>query len=97
MSAYVIIDSKSVNPDEAMDEYRQKAGATLKAHNGKMIAASTEIDAREGDWTPERMLIIEFPSIDAARAWYDSPEYQEVLPIRLRANQDKLVIVEGLG
>ena len=41
-------------------------------------------------------VFLEFPSMDKARAWCESPEYQEVLPIRLGANRDKMVIFEGL-
>ena len=60
------------------------------------IAATSNIDCREGDWHPTRIVMLEFPSMEKARAWYDSPEYQEVLPIRLDANRDKMVMFEGL-
>ena len=97
MSAYMIFDVKSVNRGEAMEEYREKAVEMIPRFGGKIIVASNDVDAREGDWEPDRILIIEFPSIDDARALYESSEYQEILPIRLKANQDKMVIVEGMG
>jgi uncharacterized protein (DUF1330 family) len=79
-----------------MSGYRDKALASVKAFGGKLVAATSNIDCREGDWHPARIVRLEFPSMETARAWYDSPEYQEVLPIRLDANKDKMVIFEGL-
>ena len=60
-----------------------------------------DIDVREvrsdKAWVPTRLLIIEFPALSAARAWYESPEYQAILPLRLNARgQDNMVIVEGV-
>jgi len=95
MAAYVFFDAVSVHP-ERMTAYRDKALASVKAFSGKLVAATNNIDCREGDWHPTRIVMLEFPSMEKARAWYDSPEYQEVLPIRLNANRDKMVILEGL-
>ena len=95
MPAYVFFDAVSVHPDQ-MTGYRDKALASIKAFGGKLVAATNNIDCREGDWRPTRIVMLEFPSMDKARAWYDSPDYQEVLPIRLNANKDKMVIFEGL-
>ena len=94
MAAYVIFGSVSVSPEE-MEGYGEKAIASVAAYDGKLVAATNDIDAREGDWHPERIVIIEFPTMAKAQGWYDSPEYQEVLPLRLKANRDKMVIVPG--
>ena len=95
MAAYVFFDVVSVHP-ERMSGYRDKALASVKAFNGKLVAATDKIDCREGDWHPTRIVMIEFPSMENARAWYESREYQEVLPIRLSANEDRMVMFEGL-
>ena len=95
MAAYVFFDAVSVHP-ERMSGYRDKALASIKAFDGKLVAATGNIESREGDWHPTRIVMLEFPSMEKARAWYESPEYQEVLPIRLGANKDKMVIFEGL-
>lgn len=64
-------------------------GGVYKARGGDTIVL-------EGDWEPERMVIIEFPSMDQALAWYNSPEYQEWIPVRQRlAPNSKLVVLEG--
>lgn len=95
MPAYVIVDSKVTDP-ERMKAYGAKVGATLKAHGGKPIVAGGGIEVLEGDWDPARLIVLEFADAAAARAWYNSPDYQEILPIRLEAADDKLLIVEGV-
>ena len=95
MAAYVIVDSKVSDP-ERIKEYGAKVRATIAAHGGKPIVAGGAIDVLEGDWTPSRLVILEFADADAARAWYNSPEYQEILPIRLEAADDNFLIVEGV-
>jgi uncharacterized protein (DUF1330 family) len=96
MGAYVFFDAVSVHPEQ-MTGYREKALASVAAFGGKLVAATNNIERREGDWQPARIVMLQFPSMDAARAWYESPEYQEVLPIRLSANKDRMVIFEGLA
>jgi uncharacterized protein (DUF1330 family) len=95
MAAYVIVDSKVHDP-ERIKAYGAKVGATIKAHGGKPIINGSAIDVMEGDWTPSRLVVLEFADGDAARAWYNSPEYQEILPIRLEAADDNFLIVEGV-
>jgi uncharacterized protein (DUF1330 family) len=99
MTGYVIFD---VGPSDraAMGPYLEKAFDTITAHGGKLLARTNNIDVRESThgvgWKPSRILIIEFPSMEDAKAWYESPEYQEILPIRLNFGKDNMVIVEGL-
>ena len=50
----------------------------------------------EGDWRPKRIVIVEFPSMEKAKAWYNSPAYQEILPFRLNNTDDKFIFVDGL-
>ncbi len=101
MTAYVIFDVPPGGDLEAIKPYREKAFDTLIPYQGKAIVRTNEIDIRETrqdkDWTPTRLLIIEFPTLEAARAWYESPEYQALLPIRLNARgPDNMVIVGGV-
>ena len=96
MAAYVIFDIQPVHPEQ-MTGYGEKALASLDAFGGKLVAATNDVDTREGDWRPERIAIIEFPTMEQAQGWYESPAYQEILPIRLKAHRDKMVIVPGLA
>jgi uncharacterized protein (DUF1330 family) len=54
------------------------------------------VDAKEGGWTPRRLVVLEFPSMDEARRWYHSPEYAPVLAMRLKSARSKVVLVDGL-
>ena len=99
MAAYVIFDVGPSNRD-AMKPYLEKAIDTLGAHGGRVIVNTGNNDVRENShgpgWKPTRLFIAEFSSMEAAQSWYESPEYQEILPIRLKASKDNMVIVEGV-
>jgi uncharacterized protein (DUF1330 family) len=95
MAAYVIADS-NVHDPKTMKAYGAKVGETLKKYGGKVLVAGPPADVKEGDWTPKRMIVLEFADVDAAQTWYNSPEYQEILPIRLSAADDNFLIVEGV-
>ena len=101
MAAYVIFDVPPGGDLEAMKPYGEKAFDTLLPYGGRAIVRTNEIDIREvrrdKGWTPTRLLIIEFPTLSAAKAWYQSPEYQALLPLRLDARgPDNMVIVDGI-
>lgn len=101
MPAYVIFDVPPGGDLQAMKPYGEKAFDTLVPFGGRAIVRTNDIDIREvrldKSWKPTRLLIIEFPTLDAARAWYDSPEYQALLPLRLNARgPDNMVIVDGI-
>lgn len=95
MPAYVIVDSRVLNP-EGMKPYAEKVGATLAAHGGRPVVNGSNITVLEGDWTPNRLIVLQFDSVDAAKGWYNSPEYQAILPHRLDNTDDRFLIVEGL-
>ncbi len=56
-----------------MKEYIEKVGATFQPFGGQLVCAGTNIDVIEGDWNPNRIVIVRFPSMDAAKSWYNSP------------------------
>lgn len=95
MPAYVIVDSRVTNP-EGMKPYADKVRETIAAHGGRPLVSTSNIAVKEGDWTPTRMIVLQFDSVEAAEGWYNSPEYQEILPYRLDNTDDRFVIVEGL-
>lgn len=94
MTAYVIADIVVTNPD-GYAPYRPLAAATMEQHGGKFIARGGAVTPLEGGWSPSRLVIIEFPSMAAARAWYDSPEYQSALKLRLANSTGRAILVEG--
>jgi uncharacterized protein (DUF1330 family) len=94
MTAYVIADVTITNP-EGYAAYRPLAAASVAQHGGKFIARGGTVDPLEGGWNPNRVVIIEFPSLAAARAWYNSPEYQAALKIRQANSTGRVIITEG--
>lgn len=95
MAGYVIVDVEVLNP-EGYKAYTDQVPATVAAFGGRFIVRGGAYETREGHWHPQRIVMLEFPDVAAARAWYDSPEYQAILPIR-EANSEChfLTIVEG--
>jgi uncharacterized protein (DUF1330 family) len=95
MPAYVIFDLHVDDPD-AYAPYREPAGRSVEAHGGRYLARGGAHEVLEGDWDVDRLVILEFPSMEQARAWYGSPDYQEVLSIRQAASRGRGVLLEGI-
>ena len=95
MAAYVIADVDVTDP-AGYDEYRKGVPATIAAHGGRYLARGGAVQVLEGDWIPRRAVILEFPSLERARAWYDSPEYRPLREMRARASDSRLVIIDGV-
>jgi uncharacterized protein (DUF1330 family) len=95
MAAYLIANVEVNNPDAYL-EYRQRFDPILETYQGKLIVGGGPCEALEGDWLPERLIVLEFPSAELARAWYESPEYGEIAPIRHQhATTHFLTLVHG--
>jgi uncharacterized protein (DUF1330 family) len=95
MAAYLVADVEVVDP-AGYDEYRTAVSATIAAHGGRYLARGGAAKALEGDWTPSRLVIIEFPSLAQLRAWYESPEYRPLRQVRQRTARSRMIVVEGL-
>jgi uncharacterized protein (DUF1330 family) len=96
LSAYVIVNVREFDQSAEMTEYSARLTETLAAHHGVIVVRGGGIDVREGTWPARWLVIVEFPSADAARGWYESPEYQEILPMRKAHADLDLLIVEGV-
>jgi uncharacterized protein (DUF1330 family) len=95
MPAFVVVQER-VDDAEMFEIYRRQVTATLDAHGGRFVVRGGELTVVEGEWPLPRLVIVEFPSRDAAMAWYNSPEYQAILPARLKSCVGNLVVVDGL-
>ena len=94
MPAYVIAET-DVHDQEQYDRYKAAAPETIAAYGGRYVARGGELDVLEGDWSPPRLVILEFDDLEAARRWYRSSEYQAVKQLRDGAATMRLVAVEG--
>ena len=95
MSAYVIVDMDVTNP-AAYDEYRNLAPPTVAAYGGRYLARGGRTETWEGEWMPNRLVILEFESVERARQWLDSPEYSAIKHVRHQAAKTNMVVIEGL-
>lgn len=95
MSAYVISDVEILDR-ELIGEYRILAQDSIARYGGRYLARGGAIEAIEGGWNPKGLIIIEFPDMERARAWYRSPEYAKALQVRGRALDRRLICVDGV-
>ena len=95
MPAYVIADVHEVRDQDSLVEYRRRNTDAVANHGGRFIIRGGAIEALEGTWEPLRMVVIEFPDVAAARAWWDSEEYAPLKRMRQDASDTNIVLVEG--
>jgi uncharacterized protein (DUF1330 family) len=94
MAAYVIAEVDVTDP-VAYENYRKMVAPTIQQYNGKFLVRGGRVESKEGGWNPPRFVIVEFPSLERAREWYQSPEYAPALALRLKASRSRLIIAEG--
>jgi uncharacterized protein (DUF1330 family) len=76
-------------------DYARRATEIEDRHGGRPLVASDAEEVVEGDWPAERVVVLEFPSLDHARAWYNDPDYQDLIPFRREATSSNILFVEG--
>lgn len=94
MPAYLINDMEVTDP-HAFRTYAQMSPPTVAQYGGRFLARGGAVDLLEGDRSPKRLVIIEFPSVERAKAWLDSPEYAPARRLRHGAARSNIVVVEG--
>ena len=94
MKAYVIADINVNNPD-LYAEYRRQVPATVEKHGGRFLVRGGVSETLEGSWHPTRVVVIEFPDMAAAKAWYNSQEYGPLITLRQKASTGSVILVEG--
>jgi uncharacterized protein (DUF1330 family) len=94
MRAYVLAEIEVKNPD-GYKGYAAAVVPTIEKYGGRFLVRGGAVHTLEGEWPARRRVIIEFPSLEAARKWWDSPEYEKPKALR-RANSDgRLLLLEG--
>jgi len=95
MAAYVVANVEVRDPERYAD-YRKGVLATIERYGGRFLARGGATEVLEGAFRPGRFVIIEFPSAQVARTWWDSPEYRPLRELRQRASDGDLFVVEGV-
>ncbi len=96
MAAYVLLNIDVTNP-ERYAEYVKVAGATVEQYGGRYLVRGGTAKKLEGSIEPKRFVVLEFPSLERANAWWDSADYREPKAIRQRAAVSDTILVEGVS
>ena len=96
MSAYAVAHMRHVAMGPPIVEYLEKIDATLAPFGGHFIVHGGEIEVLEGNW-PGHLIVIEFPDLDRARAWYRSDAYQQIVGLRTGNSHSDTILVDGVG
>jgi uncharacterized protein (DUF1330 family) len=95
MSAYVVVQV-SVKDPEKYERYKSMAPASIAQHGGRYLVRGGKTETLEGTWRPSRFVVLEFPSMERARAWWAGAEYAEAKALRNATADTEMLLVEGL-
>ena len=95
MAGYVVVNDE-ITDETVFAEFRERIAATVEAHGGRYLVRGGATEVADGDWTPGRLVILEFDDVDRARAWLNSPEYAELREIRRKSANASVIIAEGV-
>jgi uncharacterized protein (DUF1330 family) len=94
-SAYVLANVEVTNPGE-YEEYKRLSTIAMKVHGAEVCVRGGKTEVLEGDWAPNRMVLLKFPSMEKAKAFYDSTEYQAAKKAREGIAVMRMVLIEGV-
>jgi uncharacterized protein (DUF1330 family) len=95
MAAYLVVDIDVTNPAQ-FEEYKKLAPAAIAKHGGRYLIRGGAYETIEGNWKPQRLTVVEFESMEKAKAFYHSPEYQTAIKTRLGAATMNMLLVQGV-
>jgi uncharacterized protein (DUF1330 family) len=90
--AYVVANLEIRDPD-LYEQYKPLVGPSLEPFEGRLLARAADYETLEGDWAPELLVLLEFPTLERARAWHASAEYADAKALRLRASTGTLLLL----
>ena len=94
MAAYILVDI-TINDSQTYERYKLLAPASIAAYHGKYLVRGGRTEVLEGDWEPSRLVILEFPGVEEAKAWFDSEEYAAAKALRQSCAATEMLLVEG--
>lgn len=95
MKGYVIFQETVSDPEE-FDRYKSMSPTSIEQFGGAFLVRGGPVELLEGEMSHERVVVIAFPSVDAARAWYHSEEYADARELRLRISQGDAFLAQGV-
>lgn len=95
MPAYVVVEVE-VNDPVRYEDYKKMVPPSFEPFGGRFLVRGGETENLEGDWSPKRLVIVEFPSVEKAKAWWSSTEYAEAKALRQATAKTQMVVAQGL-
>jgi uncharacterized protein (DUF1330 family) len=95
MAAYVLIDCQVTDPVQ-YERYRALAPAAIERYGGRYLVRGGATTVLEGDWQPHRVVVLEFPDVETAKRFYDSPEYRAARAVRANCARMSMFVAEGV-
>ncbi|MFF9126741.1 DUF1330 domain-containing protein [Streptomyces sp. NPDC014889] len=95
MTAYALAHLQEAAPHPEIAEYIERIGGTFEPYGGRFLVHAARHEVKEGSW-PGGVVVISFPGMAEARAWWDSPAYQEIAPLRARHIEGDIILVPGV-
>jgi uncharacterized protein (DUF1330 family) len=95
MPAYFIVDLEVTDP-AGFEEYRKLVPGTIQQYGGRFLVRGGAVETLEGDWQPQRVVVLEFPSLEQAKRWYNSEDYRDPKALRFKTARTRLILVEGV-
>jgi uncharacterized protein (DUF1330 family) len=95
MRAYIIVEIEILDP-VGYEEYKKLASASVEKYGGKYIVRGGTTEALEGDWQPNRIVVLEFESAQRAKEWLNCEEYREPRKMRHRTARTNMILAEGM-
>jgi uncharacterized protein (DUF1330 family) len=95
MPAYFLVDVREIKDAAMMEDYRARVRPVIEKFGGRYLVRGGPFEVVEGDWRPVFPVLVEFPSMEQARRWYDSEDYRELKQLRLQATVGSGVFIAG--
>ncbi|MDQ3919832.1 MAG: DUF1330 domain-containing protein [Acidobacteriota bacterium] len=95
MPAYVVVEIEVLDA-ERYEDYKRMVPPSLAAYGGKFLVRGGAVETLEGDWSPKRFVIVEFPSVERAKEWWASAEYAEAKALRQATARTQMIVVGGV-
>lgn len=95
MPAYVVVQIEEITDPVAYERYKATTMPSIAAYGGRYLVRGGPCEVLEGSWQPPRLVVLEFPNADQARAWWNSPEYAAAKALRQAAARSEIVLIEG--
>ena len=95
MPAYIVVEI-DVHDAETYETYKRLAPPPIEQYGGRYLVRGGAVETLEGDWSPRRFVLLEFPSAERAREWHASEEYAHAKSLRQASAHTRMILVEGL-